>query len=132
VVRESIATAEAPCVAGPYSPGLRVGEWIFLAGQGGVDPKTDRLIGETVAEQVEQTFRNIEALLRAAGASLSDIVSCQVHLVDLADFAMFNEAYARQFPGDMKPVRTTVRADLLADMRVEVTTIAHRVVSNDA
>lgn len=124
--REPIATAEAPCVAGPYSPGLRVGEWIFLAGQGGIDPKTDRLIGDSVAEQVEQTFRNIEALLRAAGASLGDVVSCLVHLADLADFAMFNEAYTRQFPGEMKPVRTTVRADLLSGMRVEVTAFAHR------
>jgi 2-iminobutanoate/2-iminopropanoate deaminase len=125
-VREAISTSEAPCVAGPYSPGLLVGEWIFLAGQGGVDPKTDRMIGDSVAEQVEQTFRNIEALLQAAGASLGDIVSCQVHLADLADFAKFNEAHAQQFPGEMKPVRTTVRADLLADMRVEVTAIAHR------
>lgn len=125
-MKKLIATAETECVAQPYSPGLRVGEWIFLAGQGGVDPKTGRLIGDTVAEQAEQTFRNIEDLLRSADASLSDVVSCVVHLTDLADFATFNVTYARAFPGEMKPVRTTVRADLLADMRVEVTAIAHR------
>lgn len=125
-MKKMISTPEAPSPAGSYSPGVCIGELIFLAGQGGFDSKTGHLIGDTVEGQVEQTFRNIEALLQAAGASLSDVVSCVVHLNDLADFPMFNVAYARQFPGPIKPVRTTVRADLLADMLVEVTVIAHR------
>ncbi len=108
---------------GPFSPALRVGEWVFLSGQGGFDPTTDTMVSDDVAEQTEQAFRNIAALLEAAGATLDDIVSCLVHLANLADFTAFNAAYEKQFPG-IKPVRTTVRADLVAGMKVEITAIA--------
>ena len=114
-------TSSAP--AGPYSPALKVGEWIFLSGQGGFDPDTGTMISEDIAEQTAQTFRNIEVLLEAAGASLDDVVSCLVHLADLSDYAAFNAIYAQQFR-DTKPVRTTVRADLVAGMRVEITAVA--------
>jgi 2-iminobutanoate/2-iminopropanoate deaminase len=126
VVKELVVAPEAPAAFGPYSPGLAVGEWIFLAGQGGFEPVSGMLVGVGIAEQTEQTFRNIEALLKAAGGSLDDVVSCLVHLADLADFGAFNVVYAGQFPGEIKPVRTTVRADLVADMRIEVTVIAFR------
>jgi 2-iminobutanoate/2-iminopropanoate deaminase len=69
-------------------------------------------------------FRNIEALLHSAGAGLDDVVSCLVHLSDLTLFDEFNASYERHFPGPAKPVRTTVRADLVASLLVEVTVIA--------
>ena len=125
-MRKLITSAGAPAPAGPYSNGLAVGDWIFLSGQGGFDPGTGRLVGEDLAGQTAQAFRNIEVLLQAAGAGLGDAVSCLVHLSDLGDFAEFNAGFARQFPGPAKPVRTTVRADLAAGMRVEVTVIACR------
>lgn len=112
--------------AGPYSPGLTVGDWVFLAGQGGFDPDTGQLASDGISGQTDQVFRNIEALLHSAGATLDDVVSCLVHLADLAEFADFNASYARHFPGPAKPVRTTVRADLVAGMRVEVTVIANK------
>ncbi len=116
----------APNAFSPYSPGLSVGQWIFVAGQGGINPETSELVGDGIAEQTEQTLRNIEALLQAAGASLDDVVSCLVHLTDLSDFPEFNAAYAARFLSETKPVRTTVHADLLANMRVEITAIAYR------
>jgi enamine deaminase RidA (YjgF/YER057c/UK114 family) len=88
--------------------------------------KLNFFFGGGIAEQTEQTMRNIEVLLRAAGASLNDVVSCLVHLADLAGFTKFNVVYAGQFPSETKPVRTTGRADLVADMRVEVTAVAYR------
>jgi 2-iminobutanoate/2-iminopropanoate deaminase len=109
----------------PFSPSRTAGGWVFLSGQGGFDPDTGKLAGDDVAAQTEQIFRNIEALLAAEGASLENVVSCLVQLVDLNDFAEFNEAYARQFRGVL-PVRTTVRADLVAGMRVEITVTAWR------
>jgi 2-iminobutanoate/2-iminopropanoate deaminase len=109
----------------PFSPSRVVGDWIFLSGQGGFDPGTGKLVSGDIAAETEQTFRNIEALLEAAGASLDDVVSCLVHLVDLGDFAAFNAAYERQFSAPL-PVRTTVRADLVAGMRVEITVVAKR------
>jgi 2-iminobutanoate/2-iminopropanoate deaminase len=62
-------------------------------------------------------------VLEAAGASLDDVISCLVHLVDLADFPAFNAVYEQKFTG-VKPVRTTVRADLVAGLLVEITVVA--------
>jgi 2-iminobutanoate/2-iminopropanoate deaminase len=118
-----ISSEATPTPVGPYSPGLSAGGWIFLSGQGGFDPETGKMFSEDIAEQTAQTFRNIEALLEAAGASLDDVVSCLVHLADLSDYAAFNAIYEKQFPGT-KPVRTTVRADLVAGMLVEITAVA--------
>lgn len=118
-----ISPEGTPAAVGPYSPALSVGEWVFLSGQGGFDPHTGKMISDDIAEQTAQTFHNIERLLEAAGASLDDVVSCLVHLADLSDYAAFNAVYAQQFPGT-KPVRTTVRADLVAGMRVEITVVA--------
>jgi reactive intermediate/imine deaminase len=123
---ESIAAADAPTAAGPYSQGLVTGDWIFLAGQGGFVPETGELVSDDIAGQTAQAFRNVEALLRAAGATLGDVVSCLVHLSDLTQFAEFNASYEKQFPGPVKPVRTTVGAGLVAGMRVEVTVTARR------
>jgi 2-iminobutanoate/2-iminopropanoate deaminase len=125
-VKAVIDSDKAPTPVGPFSPGLSVGEWIFLSGQGGFDPKTGKVVSDDLVEQTEQTFNNIETLLEAAGASLDDVISCLVHLVDLADFVAFNAIYEQKFTG-VKPVRTTVRADLVAGMRVEITVIAKSV-----
>ena len=123
-MKQVISAAGAPAPMGPYSPGLIAGDWIFLAGQGGIDPGTGQLASDDIAGQTAQVFRNIETLLRSAGAGLEDVVSCLVHIRDLALFDEFNASYDRHFPGPARPVRTTVRADLLAGMLVEVTVIA--------
>jgi len=119
-----ISSDKIPASAGPYSPGLTAGEWIFLSGQGGFDPNTGMVVSDDLVEQTEQTFNNIETVLEAAGASLDDVVSCLVHLVDLADFPAFNVIYKQKFTG-VRPVRTTVRADLVAGLLDEITVIAH-------
>jgi 2-iminobutanoate/2-iminopropanoate deaminase len=111
--------------SGVFSPGLRVGEWVFLSGQGGFDPRTGQLVGPGIEEQTEQTLRNIESLLAVAGCSLKDVVSCAVHLSDLSLYKQFNAVYARHY-GDPKPVRTTVGAALVLGMLVEITAVAHR------
>ncbi len=118
-----ITSAKLPAPAGAYSPGLTVGGWIFLSGQGGFDPSTGQVVSDDLAEQTQRTFRNIETLLEAAGASFDDVVSCLVHLVDLADFPAFNAIYRQTFTG-VTPVRTLVRADLVAGLLVEITVIA--------
>ncbi|HLX18964.1 MAG TPA: Rid family detoxifying hydrolase [Gaiellaceae bacterium] len=118
-----ISSEDAPAPVGPFSPGLSVGEWIYLSGQGGFEPKTGKMISDDIREQTEQVFCNIEVLLEAAGASLDDVVSCLVHLTDLSHFQAFNAIYEKKFPG-VKPVRTTVRADLVAGMLVEITAVA--------
>jgi len=73
---ELIAPPYAPPAAGPYSPGLLTGDWIYLSGQGGFDPDAGELVSDNIADQTAQAFRKVEVLLRAAGASLGDVVSC--------------------------------------------------------
>lgn len=97
-MKDVISAAGAPAPAGPYSPGLVVGDWILLSGQGGFDPRTGQLVSDDIAGQTAQVFRNIEALLYSAGADLDDVVSCLVHISDLALFDEFNADYERHFP----------------------------------
>jgi len=123
-MKTAITSANVPTPACPFSPGLSIGGWIFLPCQGGFDPETVALVSDDIVDQAAQAFRNIEVLLEAAGATLDDVVSCLVHITDLAEFARFNAVYENWFP-DPLPVRTTVRADLVAEMRVEVTVIAN-------
>lgn len=125
-----ISSDSVPTPAGPYSPAIAVGEWIFLSGQGGFDPTTGTMISDGIAEQTAQTFRNIGVLLEAAGASLDDVVLCLVHLADLSQFATFNAIYEKKFSG-VKPVRTTVGADLVAGMLVEITVVARAATNSE-
>jgi len=122
---ELITSSDAPASQGPFSPALSADGWVFLSGQGGFDPATGELVADEIEAQTAQTLANVEALLRAAGASLDNVVSCLVHLRDLDDFESFNRVYEARF-GDPKPVRTTVGAELVAGMRVEITVVARR------
>ena len=111
-----VASPSAP-PGGPYSPGLVVGDWVFLAGQVGD--------GSTIEEQASDALSKVGALLGKAGATLGDVVSCLVHLADLADFERFNAVYERHF-AEPRPVRTTVGAALLGGALVEITATARR------
>jgi len=106
----SISSPEAPQPAGTYSPGIVAGPFIFLAGQGPFDPDGQR-VGETFADQVRQTFRNLEAVAREGGASLKHTVRYGVYLRTLDDFGEFNQI-ASEFLRDPLPARTTIQANL--------------------
>ena len=97
---------------GPYSQGIRAGDFVFVAGQVGKDPATGQLVGDTIEAQTTQTLENLKAILEAAGASLADVVKVSAHLTDLSLFDRFNKVYVNYFP-DPKPVRTTVGSQLL-------------------
>src|ERR1041384_8439295 len=109
----------------PYPPGLDLGDWVFLAGQGGADPATKEL-PEGIEAQTEQALRNVETLLQEAGLALGDVASCLVHLSDLSLFHPYNAAWERVFGSEPRPVRTTVGAPLLNEMLIEITAIARR------
>jgi 2-iminobutanoate/2-iminopropanoate deaminase len=114
---KSVITSGTAPAGGPYSPGLVTGDWVFLAGQIGA--------GETIEDQVADAFGKIGALLAEAGCTLADVVSCQVHLSDLAMFGRFNAVYERHF-AEPRPVRTTVGAALLGNGLAELTVVARR------
>jgi 2-iminobutanoate/2-iminopropanoate deaminase len=119
-----ISSDEVAPTSLPFSPALRVGEWVFLSGQGGLNAANE-IVGDTIEVQTEIALQNVERLLLAAGCGLSDVVSVLVHLADLSMYAGYNAVYERFFP-DPKPVRTTVGANLLHGLLVEITVTAHR------
>jgi len=119
-----IATDAAPKAIGPYSQALAIDNFVFTAGQVALDPKSGALVGRTTAEQTEQVFANLKAVLAAAGTSLANVVKTTVYLADMADFAQMNEVYAKHF-GSHKPARSTVQAaGLPKAARVEIDLIA--------
>ncbi len=117
---EPLPTPSAPPVAGPYSPAVRAGDWILLAGQVPVDPATGKFVEGDAAAQCRQVLTNIRAVLADCGASLADVAKTTVFVGDLADFAAMNAVYAELF-GDHKPARSTVQvAALPLGARVEI------------
>ena len=121
-----VATDKAPKAIGPYSQAIVSDDTVYTAGQVALDPKTGELVGATVAEQTEQVFQNLTAVLAAAGSSLGQVVKTTVYLADMADFGAMNEVYARHFGGH-RPARSTVQAaGLPKGARVEIDAIAIR------
>ena len=111
---------------GPYSIAVAYDRLVFVSGQGGRDPATDGLAGPDIEAQTEQTLRNIEAILRAAGSDLQHVLRCGVFLVDMRDFQRMNAVYARVF-GEHRPARTTVQVAALPGegLRVEIDCVAY-------
>jgi len=119
-----VTTDGAPKAIGPYSQAIITDGFIFTAGQVALDPKSGELVGRTTAEQTEQVFANLEAVLAAAGTNLGNVVKATVYLADMADFAQMNDVYAKHF-GTHKPARSTVQAaGLPKAARVEIDVIA--------
>jgi 2-iminobutanoate/2-iminopropanoate deaminase len=98
-VREIIRTADAP-MSGAFSQAVKAGSTIYVSGTTGIDPKTNQLAGATIQEQTRQALLNCQAILRAAGADLRNVVDVHVLLARPGDFAGLNEAYAKFFPTD--------------------------------
>jgi 2-iminobutanoate/2-iminopropanoate deaminase len=125
--RGIIATPLAPQPIGPYSQGVRVRDTVYVAGQIAIDPATQRMLtATTTADQTQRVLENIQAILRAAGLTLADVVSTTVYVRDLDDFEAMNAAYAKFF-ASRPPARATVQvARLPKDAKVEISAIAVR------
>ena len=118
-----ISTKEAPQAIGPYSQAIVSGDGVHTSGQIPLDAAGQKVAGG-IEEQTEQVFDNLEAVLRAAGASLTGVVSVTVFMADLAEFAAMNAIFARRF-GEHRPARSTVQvAALPIGARVEIAAIA--------
>jgi 2-iminobutanoate/2-iminopropanoate deaminase len=124
MARDVVTTDEISPPVGPFSPAVRAGESLYLSGQVAQDPVSGRLIQGDVAQQTEQILRNVEAVLRAAGKTLSDVVRVGVFLTDMRDFQAMNAVYDRIFQAPY-PARTTVAvAALPLGAAVEIDVIA--------
>jgi 2-iminobutanoate/2-iminopropanoate deaminase len=123
-MKEVVSTQDAPGAIGPYSQAIKAGGMVFCSGQIPIDPSTGGFSADDVAGQTEQVIRNLEAVLRAAGSGLSNVIKTTVFLADMEDFAAMNEVYSRFF-NENKPARATVQAARLPkDARVEIDCIA--------
>jgi 2-iminobutanoate/2-iminopropanoate deaminase len=120
-MRKTVMAEKGPAPAGPYSHAVVAGDFVFISGQGPVDPETGAM-PDAFTDQVRQTFENVRTILEAAGSSLDNAVKVNAYVTDLTRFAEFNEVYKEYFEND-PPARTTVGADLLG-MLVEVDCIA--------
>jgi 2-iminobutanoate/2-iminopropanoate deaminase len=124
---ESVSAPNLPKPVGPYSPAVTLGDLVFVSGQAGTSPDTGALAGHDVESQTEQTFKNISAILEAAGSSLQKIVRCTVYLDDIREFQKMNAVYERMLAPN-RPARTTVEVAALPlpGLRVEIDAIAYR------
>lgn len=130
---KKIQTAEAPAAIGPYSQGVAVPSQslVFVSGQLPVDSQTGKIVEGGMKEMTEQVILNLEAILKAAGSSLKDVIRTDVFLTDLEkDFKTMNEEYAKHFTGEISPARQTVQVvKLPLGASVEISCIA--TVSNE-
>ena len=121
---ERITPPGVPAPRGPYSPAVRAGDFIYVSGQGPIDPATNTFSFGDIRHETRLVLANICRILEGCGASLGDVVKCSVFLADARDFSAMNEVYA-EFFGDQRPARTTVEARFVApEMKVEIDCVA--------
>ena len=124
--RSAVSTGDAPAAVGPYSQAIVTDDYVFCAGQVGLDPATGTLVEGGLEAQAERVLRNLAAVLDAAGCTFADVVKTTCFLADINDFAAFNAVYAR-FMADPPPARSTFAvAALPKGARVEIEAIAVR------
>lgn len=121
---EKLHTNDAPAAVGPYSQAVLANGVLYASGQIALDPKTGALVSGGIEAQAEQCCKNIEAVLKEAGLTTDSVVRTMCFLADIADFAAFNEVYAKHFTG--KPARSCVAVKDLpkgALCEIEVTAV---------
>jgi 2-iminobutanoate/2-iminopropanoate deaminase len=129
--KEIITTANAPQAIGPYSQAVRVGNFVFTAGQIAINPDTSQIVEGGVVEQAEQVMRNLQAILEVAGTGFENVIKTTIFLRYMKDFSAVNEVYGRYF-GETKPARSTVAVSALPLLAlVEIEVVALRPVASE-
>lgn len=124
-MKKVLATTSAPAAIGPYSQGIRAGEFAFVSGQLPIDPATGEFAGQDIAAQTKQSLTNIKNILASDGMDMSDVVKTTVLLKNIADFGAMNEVYATFFEGAC-PARAAFEvAALPKNALVEIEAIAY-------
>ena len=124
VIKEIVATGNAPQAIGPYSQAVKHHGLVFCSGQIPLDPATGQVVAGGIAEQTARVLENLKAVLEAAGAGFDSVLKTTVFLKDQTEFAAMNEVYAKYF-GAGAPARSTVEvARLPRDVTVEIEAIA--------
>jgi len=124
--RRVVHTDKVPPARVPLSQAITAGDWVFVSGQLGMEPKTGRLVEGGIKAETRQVCENLKAVLEAAGSSLDKVAKVTIYLTDLGEIMAMNEIFSEYFPKD-PPARTTFQAaGLVAGARVEIDAIASR------
>jgi 2-iminobutanoate/2-iminopropanoate deaminase len=124
MTRKVLEASGAPKPVGPYSPAVQVGDYVYLSGQGGVDPVSGKFASD-IKGQTKQTLENLQAVLRGANLSMADLFKVSVFLRNASDFSAMNEVYRTFFLKD-PPARTTIVTELLfPEMLIEIDAAAY-------
>ncbi|NLT96103.1 MAG: RidA family protein [Clostridia bacterium] len=122
---EIIHTDKAPKAIGPYSQGVKAGQFLFISGQIPMDPQTGELIKDDIQAQTKQVLENLQAIVSQAGCTLQDVVKTTIYLKDMNNFSLVNEIYAQYFPVN-HPARACIEVSRLPkDVGVEIEAIVY-------
>jgi len=122
--KEIIQTDQAPAAIGPYSQGIKKNSMVFVSGQIPMDPSTGEIVVGDIQTQTRQVLNNVQAVLKASGATLDDVVKATVFITSMDDFPQVNEVYAEYFKND-PPARACVEVSRLPkSVQVEIEAIA--------
>jgi 2-iminobutanoate/2-iminopropanoate deaminase len=123
-MKKIVSTTEAPAAVGPYSQAVRVGQFIFTAGQIPLDPKSGQIVSQDISEQTRRVLDNLTAVLAAENLNFGHIIKTTIFLMDMNDFQAVNEVYGSYFSAQ-PPARSTVQVSgLPKGARVEIECIA--------
>ena len=120
-----IKTAAAPAPIGPYNQAVRAGNTVYVSGQIALDPETGELLKGSIEDETELVMKNLQAVLKAAGADFSNVVKSSIFVADMGQFSRINGVYGRYFDAETAPARETVEvANLPKYVNVEISVIA--------
>ncbi len=123
---ERITPPGIPTPRGPYSPAVRAGDFVYVSGQGPIDPETNQFSFGDIKHETRVVLNNVRRILEGCGSSMRDVVKCNVYLRDGDDFAAMNEVYG-EFFGEAKPARTTIECKFAnKQMKVEIDAVAYQ------
>lgn len=123
---EAFNPDNAPKVLGPYSHAIRAGDFLYVSGQLPINPESGQIESLDIEAQTEQVLKNIEIILKAAGAKFENVARCDIFLKNLRDFSKVNSIYGDCFRGACKPARQTIEVSKLPlDALIEISCIAY-------
>lgn len=123
-MRKPVQTERAPKPIGPYSQAIVDNGFVYVSGQGAINPGTGQIERGDARSETKRVFENLKAILESSGSSLAKVVKCNVYLRDINDFQAMNEVYASYFEAPF-PARTTIQAGALpGGIAVEIECVA--------
>ncbi len=124
-MKKIITSKNAPSPIGPYNQAVIANGFMYISGQVGMNPKTGKIIKDSISDETEQVMKNLSSILNEASISFENVVKTTIFLSDMNDFSLVNEVYGKYFDEDTAPARETVQVSKLPlGVNVEISMIA--------